>query len=290
MPKVAPIAKLTHAAIHDMQEGDTLKDDMIRGLVIRRQVGEARVWSFRYRTADGERRAGCGTFPAVSLKDARVIAKSLTVQVATGVDPVAQRRADTVKLPTVADLAAAFNASPQRASRKKGTLVIDELNTRLSIVPCLGTVPVAKINVGHIEQLKAWAEDGPHRREREQKEWADIPYKPRKIWPGPARVAANQALLLFGQMLKYAERDDVKMRPRGTNPISDVPKNPVIARERKAEVPELGRIFDAMNEVAKEWPRHIDALKVVPLAGTRINELIPDHGATVADQGRRTDT
>jgi integrase len=271
------IPKLTHAAIFDMKEGDTLRDDVMRGLVIRRQRGAARVWSFRYRTPDGERRAGCGAFPAIGLKEARVIAKALMVKTLNGGDPVAAAKLTKVKLPTVADLATMFNASPARKDRKAGTLVNDELNTRLSIIPCLGDVPVANINIGHIEKLKAWAEDGPRRREAERKEYHEfcgMPFTARMVRPGPARVSGNQALLLFGQMLKYAERDDVRMRPRGTNPTSDVRKNPIMARERKAELPELGRIFDAMNEVAKEWPRHIAALKVVLLAGTRINELI----------------
>ena len=69
-------------------------DARVTGLVLRITPAGAATWSVRARTADGKRtRPKIGTYPAVSITEARKRALATTADIQDGGDPVATRRA-----------------------------------------------------------------------------------------------------------------------------------------------------------------------------------------------------
>jgi integrase len=91
---------LTDRAIRQAAVPATLTD--VNGLRLKVAAtasgGASRRWSVRFMTADGRRQEiGLGSYPEVSLAEARTRAAALRLQARTGVDPLAERRAARMK-------------------------------------------------------------------------------------------------------------------------------------------------------------------------------------------------
>src|SRR5437867_10049748 len=106
-----PTTKLTDAALRAFTAPATgqvlIWDTLVPRFGIRLSAGGARAWLVKYRLAGRARWYTLGTFPLLSLADARAKAKAALVQVAQGVDPAAERRATRDAI-TVGELAALY--------------------------------------------------------------------------------------------------------------------------------------------------------------------------------------
>lgn len=80
-------------ALKPKEKQYSVSDDKFAGLSVRISPGGTKSWQYRYRTRTGrQRRISIGTYPAISLKDARLQAQQLAAKAQRGEDPAMDRR------------------------------------------------------------------------------------------------------------------------------------------------------------------------------------------------------
>lgn len=239
--------RLTLAAASAMQVGDRLTDHVVPGLELRRR-GRNRVWYLYYRQHGKQRRPKIGEYPVISIEEARRIAQEALRRVARGDDPSAERQALRAS-PTVAQLCQRYldeHAAQHKAAKSREE---DARNIRLHIKPRLGSEHVAAVRPADVIKLhRAIGRTRP--------------------------VLANRLLSLLSKMFNFAERESVGWRERGTNPTHDdgIKRYPETAKDRYASTDEVGRIFDALDDLAVEWPRRVAAIYMMIYTGARVSE------------------
>lgn len=90
------MTKMTAATVDKIKPADKRiekPDTVVKGLVLIVQPTGAKTWQVRYRTAGVRRRMALGSYPVVSLADARKNANAALLKVLEGEDPVADREA-----------------------------------------------------------------------------------------------------------------------------------------------------------------------------------------------------
>lgn len=96
------MTKMTAATVEKIRpSGKRIErpDTMVKGLTLIVQPTGAKSWQVRYRTGGVRRRMGLGSYPAVSLADARKCANAALLEVLQGNDPAGERKAKkTVQL------------------------------------------------------------------------------------------------------------------------------------------------------------------------------------------------
>ena len=98
--------KMTAAAVDKIKPTDKrieMPDTMIKGLVLIIQPTGAKSWQARYRAGGVRRRMALGSYPAISLAQARKGATEALMKVLEGSDPVADRNASQKALQPVRD-------------------------------------------------------------------------------------------------------------------------------------------------------------------------------------------
>ena len=91
MPKV----KLTNQYISNLKPSDKrqeLQDEGTRGLALRLNVSGKKSFIYRYRFNDKVKRYTIGSYPEVSLAQARDKSKEITFNLSQGIDPLVQKR------------------------------------------------------------------------------------------------------------------------------------------------------------------------------------------------------
>jgi hypothetical protein len=114
-------------------------------------------WRFKYRHAAVEKRISLGAFPLTSLKAARLARDRAKGELATGIDPSAQRRdkkaaVRTARLQTVDAVAAAW--LEHRASAwKPGTHDAISASLRNAVFPRIASRPITEVQRREIRDL-----------------------------------------------------------------------------------------------------------------------------------------
>ncbi len=135
-------------ATKDLNDGGNL------WLLIRR---ETKVWAFRYMLNGKSRKAGLGSYPAVSLAIARETATQYKQWLSQGIDPIDQRdkqQADTSRIiPTFTSAAAKFVLTNrhQWKNRKHAKQWISTIRTYAK--PKIGKKPVSEITTEHVQAI-----------------------------------------------------------------------------------------------------------------------------------------
>ncbi|MFD1690628.1 Arm DNA-binding domain-containing protein [Azotobacter chroococcum] len=83
------MSKLTPKFVKETSAPGTYQDG--RGLFLKVTAGGTKSWVFRYSFQGDRRDMGQGSFPAVSLRDARLEADKARLELARGTDPLARR-------------------------------------------------------------------------------------------------------------------------------------------------------------------------------------------------------
>lgn len=119
------------------------------GLAFRVTSNGARSWSFRFRDHQSGNpvRATLGSYPDLSLADAREMADALRKQVVRGINPIkAERRErEEAKTKTFAALAERYLTEHARRRKKPKSVEEDERNLHLHILPQWGARPYESI-------------------------------------------------------------------------------------------------------------------------------------------------
>ena len=191
-----------------------------------------------------------GSFNAMPLAIAREQARAYRVQVDSGIDPAAERKATQARLVTVAEAAKRFMTeyAPVNLSQKSIEGYSSAIRTR--IVPGIGNLSIRNLTR---EDVSNWhsrlSKDGV--------------------------VAANRALALLSSMCTQAEIWGLRIE--GSNPCRYVKRFPETARTRDITPSELKAIGEAMQVFEKAKlvnPFALAAIKVIALCAGRVSEVL----------------
>ncbi len=133
---------------------------VIGGLNLQVRGSNSASWVLRKTIGSKRREIGLGAYPAIGLKDAREKARSLIEQIAQGIDPILERRAQKAaiiasqaKLVTFRQLAKEF--IDKRSLEVKTQKQIQKLSSNLEryAYPFIGSMVVSNIERAHIIEL-----------------------------------------------------------------------------------------------------------------------------------------
>lgn len=255
LTKVAVVAAVPDAS-------DTfIWDSELKGFGLKVTPAGRRVFLFQYWTRPPlqriRRRATIGTFPALTVEQAREAAKRLALRVANGEDPAGEARAArlSAKDATVEAISAEFLAE-NTGKLKPRTRAEYERLLKANIVPALGKKAIADVSLRDVTALHSAHRDKPS--------------------------LANHILTLLGTLLYWAESRGY--RERGTNPVRDVEKYPENYRERFLTAEEVGRLGGALTKAVERAesrgaPNPADlfavaAIRFLALTGWRRSEAL----------------
>lgn len=238
---------LTYPRALSLQPGATLRDAELPGLELTAKP-RGKVWTLYYRYAGERRRPKLGEFPALKIEDAREAARAILRKVAQGVDPQAEarERRTAARMPDLWEMYYQHHA----LVRKKASSAASDLATwRRLIEPHFGKMAVRDVT---LFDVNAWAD--------------------KVSTVAPVGLIKYRALL--STLFNFAEHADVNMRAVNTNPVKHSKSARSHARRRKMERHEFEAIGAALRTVTPDKRRHVAAIVVMLMSGTRVTELV----------------
>lgn len=215
-----------------------IADTDVAGLTLRVTSQGVKTFTFRFRDADGKmQRTTIGRYPDIVLKDARIRASELRVQIAKGDNPAAKRKKEKVQ--TVAVLCEEF-LSKHAIHNRRG----DETRRilELDLLPRFGTRDYTTIKRAEIIKLIDDLEHGTHTRIRPSE-------KARRDKAGPKPGQARNTLAAVRKMFNWAvSRDLLEVSPCAGVRCGAPPAK----RSRRLDDNELQAILQALPVL--EWP------------------------------------
>lgn len=154
---------LTSAKIRTLKPSDKpFKVSDSHGLYLRVKPGSSRHWYLKYRISGKESRIALGTYPAISLSDARQQREGIRKMLALNINPVQQRAAvpgSRTPEKVFKNVALAWHKSNRKWSQNTADRLLASLNNH--IFPVIGNLPVSELKPRHfIDLLKGIEEKG----------------------------------------------------------------------------------------------------------------------------------
>ncbi|EPM4789539.1 tyrosine-type recombinase/integrase [Escherichia coli] len=154
---------LTSAKIRTLKPSDKpFKVSDSHGLYLRVKPGGSRHWYLKYRISGKESRIALGTYPAISLSDARQQRAGIRKMLALNINPVQQRaavRGSRTPEKVFKNVALAWHKSNRKWSQNTADRLLASLNNH--IFPVIGNLPVSELKPRHfIDLLKGIEEKG----------------------------------------------------------------------------------------------------------------------------------
>ncbi|HAN9918123.1 TPA: tyrosine-type recombinase/integrase [Escherichia coli] len=154
---------LTSAKIRTLKPSDKpFKVSDSHGLYLRVKPGSSRHWYLKYRISGKESRIALGTYPAISLPDARQQREGIRKMLALNINPVQQRaavRGSRTPEKVFKNVALAWHKSNRKWSQNTADRLLASLNNH--IFPVIGNLPVSELKPRHfIDLLKGIEEKG----------------------------------------------------------------------------------------------------------------------------------
>ena len=154
---------LTDAKIRTLKPSDKpFKVSDSHGLYLRVKPGGSRHWYLKYRISGKESRIALGTYPALSLSDARQQREGIRKMLALNINPVQQRaavRGSRTPEKVFKNVALAWHKSNRKWSQNTADRLLASLNNH--IFPVIGNLPVSELKPRHfIDLLKGIEEKG----------------------------------------------------------------------------------------------------------------------------------
>ncbi|ELC28370.1 TPA: tyrosine-type recombinase/integrase [Escherichia coli] len=154
---------LTSAKIRTLKPSDKpFKVSDSHGLYLRVKPGSPRHWYLKYRISGKESRIALGTYPAISLSDARQQREGIRKMLALNINPVQQRaavRGSRTPEKVFKNVALAWHKSNRKWSQNTADRLLASLNNH--IFPVIGNLPVSELKPRHfIDLLKGIEEKG----------------------------------------------------------------------------------------------------------------------------------
>lgn len=154
---------LSSAKIRTLKPSDKpFKVSDSHGLYLRVKPGGSRHWYLKYRISGKESRIALGTYPAISLSDARQQREGIRKMLALNINPVQQRaavRGSRTPEKVFKNVALAWHKSNRKWSQNTADRLLASLNNH--IFPVIGNLPVSELKPRHfIDLLKGIEEKG----------------------------------------------------------------------------------------------------------------------------------
>lgn len=154
---------LTSAKIRTLKPSDKpFKVSDSHDLYLRVKPGGSRHWYLKYRISGKESRIALGTYPAISLSDARQQREGIRKMLALNINPVQQRaavRGSRTPEKVFKNVALAWHKSNRKWSQNTADRLLASLNNH--IFPVIGNLPVSELKPRHfIDLLKGIEEKG----------------------------------------------------------------------------------------------------------------------------------
>lgn len=260
--------KLTEISVERMKPPATgrvqIADAVITGLWLRVTANGAKSWSVTYRPrgATTMKRVTIGRWPAVSVKDARDLARDVLLEVAKGGDPAAERkraeRGEEKRFEKVARQFVEQHVKPRRVKSwhetaaligfpaRRGAVQFDDLSKATRLVKRWRGKPVGEITRGDVvgavdEEIKA----GRHR-------------------------TANKLLATTKALFVYAApRFDLEKNPAETIERAGVERS----RERVLTDDELLAIWRTAGELAWPWGSFVKMLILTAQRRSEVSQM-----------------
>lgn len=233
--------KFTNKSIAAAKPGDILRDHIAPGLHVRVSPRKKCFYLYFRTKAKVERRPRLGTWPSMTIADAREVAAEMLKAVARNQDPMVERmlKADA---PTVAQLCTKYlkDYAVRKKSCKEDQRLIDKI-----IKPKLGKMRVEHVDYEAITKLRAGLKATPYQ--------------------------ANRVLSLCSKMFNLAEK--WKFRPNHSNPCRHVQRYREQKRRRIMDGTEATAIAAALNRYAESRPASVAFLYILILSGARKGEI-----------------
>ncbi len=194
------------------------------------------------RASDGaKRRYRLGTYPAMSLEQARKEARAIVAKVDKGLDPSAER--DAIKAESVfSDLADDYVDRYAKKHRRSWQEDVRRLKT--SINPAIGSIRASQVSETEVIRLHDAVTDRG------------------------APIEANRQVALIRRIYSWA----IGRRLLSANPAEKLEWNPETSRDRVLDVAELRRFWSSID-TAGISPGTRLALKLLLLTGQRAGEI-----------------
>lgn len=232
------------------------------GFGVRVLASGRKTYVARYRTAAGQQRKQMlGRCCDLAPEKAREMARKVFALVAEGKDPMAERAEKAARQQTVADLRDRYMAEHARPFKKPASVVNDEGNWRLHIIPRLGGRLVRDLTKADVTRLVG--ELAAH------------------------RAVANQCIALLSKAFALAE--EWGWRAPGTNPCRGVKKFKLAERETILSLEDICALETAMVDLHAEGRISrgvVGLIRLLLLTGCRLTEIMHAERAWV-DADRR---
>ena len=152
---------LTSAKIRTLKPSDKpFKVSDSHGLYLRVKSGGSRHWYLKYRISGKESRIALGTYPAISLSDARQQREGIRKMLALNINPVQQRaavRGSRTPEKVFKNVALAWHKSNRKWSQNTADRLLASLNNH--IFPVIGNLPVSELKPRHFIDLQKGIEE-----------------------------------------------------------------------------------------------------------------------------------
>ena len=245
------MAKLTKRTVDQITPAavDTVHwDEELRGFGVRIWPSGRKVYMVKCRIKGRQRRITIGPHGPVTAEQARIRAHAILSEAKAGRDP-AKELDQARKSPTMKGLGERFLKEHVALRCKMTTQAEYKRSIELFINPKLGTRKVTDIERKDVAEL--------------HHELQHVPYQ------------ANRTLGVLSKMFNLAEVWG--LRPDSSNPCRHVKKYAERKRERfldPAEIAELGRVLDEVEQGGSETKAAINAVRLLMLTGCRLGEIM----------------
>ncbi len=239
--------RVTQTVVGQLEQNQTVRDTELKGFGVRNQRGRA---SYFLQTRIHGRlrwitigRHGAPWTPASARKEAR----RLLNEIASGVDPTAERRKIRA-VPTLAEAAIEFMEDHSPKLREM-TAKEYQRHLRDYILPALGKFKVNELDKSMVS--------------RAHNSWKD---KPR---------TANHAMSILSKFVSWMEEQG--LRPEHSNPCRGIKKYPEHRVERYLSLDEFQKLGDVLQEaeaVGSESVYVIAAIRLLMYTGARLSEIL----------------
>ena len=224
-------------------------DSTLPGFEIRVGISGTKTAAVIYRKGGRLRRVTLGKISELyTFAQARVDAAVVLVAVKAGRDPAAERKTNR-SAPTLA-VAAQRYIDEIRPRAKATTLRKYDSVLTHQLLPALGGMRVSDIDTADVARLHA------------------------KIGE-TTRASANYAVTVLSAILRRTEAWG--LRPRGSNPCTDVPRfterprSRVLSAEERAR---LSRTLDEQEAKGSTWVGYLDAIRLLSMTAARSSEIV----------------
>jgi len=264
--------KLTKSSVESLEftgKQYAVFDESLKGFAIRVGGKSEKSFYFVYRAGKGRgatlKWLKLGTFPTMTVDQARQLAKETAADVTKGADPASELR-EGKTAPSMKDLLAAFYVEHVETKLKPNSREMYKLNIDKHIIPALGKIKAAEVELKHIAKL--------------HHEMKETPYQ------------ANRSLAILHKFFSWAEKRGY--RKRGDNPAEGIEKFKEYPRKIFMGADELAIIAQTLERMESKWTERqrtktqrphgtppdtitafsAAAIRLLMLTGARLSEIL----------------